>query len=117
MRILIVDQAPDQHTRLIEDLKNKSHDVLVARDGKEALDCFRKHYPQLIIAEDRLPDLSVVQFLSAFDQQSVRPKLVLMSDWPVQSRHCLRDPRINFILQKPFGAEEIWRFLRVKRTA
>ena len=56
-RILIVDDEPPIVDMLAYNLKRANYEVLIARDGQEALDKARREQPDLIILDLMLPRL------------------------------------------------------------
>lgn len=78
-RILIADDEPNILISLEYLMKREGYDVLVARDGQEALDLLRAHAPRLLLLDVMMPRKSgfeVCQELRADD--AIKDTLVLM---------------------------------------
>ncbi len=58
MKILIVDDEPDQRELLKGFLENQGYDVLCAADGREAISLFRKEPIQVVLLDQRMPDMN-----------------------------------------------------------
>ena len=55
MRVLVVDDDPDISNLLKHFLAGKGREVLVASDGIQGIDLFRKHHPDLVILDVMMP--------------------------------------------------------------
>ncbi|WP_326541116.1 response regulator transcription factor [Pseudorhodoferax sp.] len=78
-RILIADDEPNILISLEYLMKREGYEVLVARDGQEALDLLRAHAPRLVLLDVMMPRKSgfeVCQELRADD--ALKDTLVLM---------------------------------------
>ncbi len=56
-------------------LEKEGYDVSVAHDGQEALDITKKLEPDLILLDLRMPRVSGIQFLQAYDLKNKHPKV------------------------------------------
>jgi DNA-binding response OmpR family regulator len=78
-RILIADDEPNILISLEYLMKRAGYEVLLARDGQEALDVMRREHPSLVLLDVMMPlktGFEVCQELRADD--SLRDILVLM---------------------------------------
>jgi DNA-binding response OmpR family regulator len=78
-RILIADDEPNILISLEYLMKRQGHEVIVARDGQEALDLLRAHAPRLVLLDVMMPRKSgfeVCQELRA--DEALKDTLVLM---------------------------------------
>ncbi len=78
-KILIADDEPNIVISLEYLMKREGYDVLVARDGQEAIDTVRRERPRLVLLDVMMPRKSgfeVCQELRADEQ--VKDTLVLM---------------------------------------
>ncbi|MCK6432283.1 MAG: response regulator [Burkholderiaceae bacterium] len=78
-RILIADDEPNILISLEYLMKRAGYEVLLARDGQEALDMMRREHPSLVLLDVMMPlktGFEVCQELRADD--SLRDILVLM---------------------------------------
>lgn len=78
-KILIVDDEPNILVSLEYLMKREGFEVLLARDGQEALDVLRREHPRLVLLDVMMPRKSgfeVCQELRA--DEAIRDTLVLM---------------------------------------
>src|SRR3982750_1422734 len=57
MRILVADDSKTTRTLLTIALNHLGHDVLEAKNGKEAIEIFKEMYPDLIILDVMMGDM------------------------------------------------------------
>src|ERR1700730_1752385 len=58
LKILVVDDSP-VYRRLVEQSLAREHcTVLIAKNGRQALDLFGEHHPALVITDWTMPDIS-----------------------------------------------------------
>jgi two-component system response regulator VicR len=62
-KILIVEDERTLNEAYELILKKQGHDVEVAYNGDEALQVFKKHEPELILLDLRMPKMDGVEFL------------------------------------------------------
>src|SRR2546421_10447496 len=72
-KILIVDDEL-ANLRLLERLFQRSHQVVVATSGAEALKMLERHDIALIISDQRMPGMTGIEFLKRAAE--IRPKTV-----------------------------------------
>ena len=78
-RILIADDEPNILISLEYLMKRQGYEVLVARDGQEALDQLRAHRPQLVLLDVMMPRKSGFEVCSEVRaDEAIRDTLVLM---------------------------------------
>jgi DNA-binding response OmpR family regulator len=64
-KILIVDDEPALLRVYVEELSAEGHEVISARDGKEALAILSAENPQLVVMDIRMPQMDGVEALVA----------------------------------------------------
>jgi DNA-binding response OmpR family regulator len=78
-RILVADDEPNILISLEYLLKREGHEVLLARDGQEALDQLRAHHPQLLLLDVMMPRKSGFEVCSELRaDEALRGTRVLM---------------------------------------
>ncbi len=78
-RILVADDEPNILISLEYLLKREGHEVLLARDGQEALDQLRTHRPQLLLLDVMMPRKSGFEVCSELRaDEALRGTRVLM---------------------------------------
>lgn len=80
MKVLIVDDEPLVRLSLQRALAQRGHEVKVAADGAEGLDCWRAFQPELVYLDVLMPKLSGPELLKVLESEGRRAsKVVLMS--------------------------------------
>src|SRR5215510_9204432 len=64
-RVLIVDDEPSMRDMLRIVLRRDGFDVIVAANGREAIDLLQKDRVELLISDIRMPDVNGVEVLRA----------------------------------------------------
>ena len=78
-KVLIADDEPNILISLEYLMKRQGYEVLVARDGQEALDQLRAHRPQLVLLDVMMPRKSGFEVCSELRaDEAIRDTLVLM---------------------------------------
>lgn len=86
-KILIVEdeQALNEAYEMI--LQHSGYDVETAFDGREALDKVNAAAPDIILLDLKMPSMDGIQFLEAYQPQSIRkhrPKIIVFSNFDLQ---------------------------------
>jgi two-component system response regulator PilR (NtrC family) len=107
-RILVVDDERSMRELLAIVLKREGHDVLLAENGRRAIDLLDKEPVELLISDVKMPDVSGVQVLAA--AQRVNPDIIgimitayASTDTAVEA---LRLGAYDY-LSKPFNVDEL----------
>jgi DNA-binding response OmpR family regulator len=78
-RILVADDEPNIVVSLEYLMKREGYEVLVARDGREALETIRKARPQLVLLDANMPQMSGFEVCEAVRADAqVRDTRILM---------------------------------------
>jgi len=85
--ILIVEDEQTLNSAYQTILKQEGYKVFAAYDGEEALEIAQKNKIDLILLDLRMPKMSGIEFLKAYDvkNQKKRPKIVVFSNLDMQS--------------------------------
>ncbi|HEX7498076.1 MAG TPA: response regulator transcription factor [Candidatus Limnocylindrales bacterium] len=75
--ILVVDDERTLRETLAEGLEEEGYTVFQAADGREAVEAFRKHHPDLILLDLMLPELSGTEVCRIIRAESGVPILML----------------------------------------
>ena len=79
VRILVADDAPNIVVSLEYMLKREGYEVLVARDGREALETIRSARPELVLLDANMPQMSGFEVCEAVRADArVRETRILM---------------------------------------
>jgi DNA-binding response OmpR family regulator len=95
-RILIVDDEPPIVDLLAYNLKQANHQVLIARDGEEALALARREQPELIILDLMLPRLDGLEVCRALRRECDVPIIMLTA----------RDGEVDRVVGLELGADD-----------
>jgi len=95
-RILVVDDEPPIVDVLVYNLERASYEVIVARDGEEALAIARREQPDLIILDLMLPQLDGLEVCRALRRERDVPIIMLTA----------RDAEIDRVVGLELGADD-----------
>jgi len=95
-RILVVDDEPPIVDVLVYNLERANYQVLVARDGGEALDVARREEPDLIILDLMLPVVDGLDVCRALRREREVPIIMLTA----------RDAEIDRVVGLELGADD-----------
>ena len=107
MRILLVDDDAALVRSLAIGLRTQGHEVLVARDGRTALQAAREDDPDLLVLDLGLPDLSGPEVIRRVRSWTGLPIIVLSARSDSQDKVQALDLGADDYVTKPFGLEEL----------
>jgi two-component system, sensor histidine kinase and response regulator len=106
--VLVVEDDPWIQWMIADDLADRGHNVLTARDGKEALGRLRNSRPDVIVLDLMLPRLNGWEFLERY--QAVTGGSAI----PIVVVSAVRNPDLPAVsnevvtcLPKPFDVEQL----------
>ncbi len=112
-RILIVEDEAKIARFLTLELAHEGYEVIVANNGRIALDSFEKEAPDLIILDLMLPELSGIEVCRRIRQSSDMPILMLTAKDDVSDKVMGLDMGADDYMTKPFAIEELLARIRV----
>lgn len=85
-KILIIEDEASLSEAYAMLLGQAKYEVMVAHDGKQALDTINSWQPQLILLDLRMPIMDGVAFLKEFDRPHKHPdvKVIVLSNYDMQ---------------------------------
>jgi two-component system response regulator VicR len=95
-RILVVDDEPPIVDVLVYNLERANYDVLVARDGLEALALARRERPDLVVLDLMLPELDGLEVCRALRRECDVPIIMLTA----------RDSEVDRVVGLELGADD-----------
>ncbi len=95
-RILVVDDEPPIVDVLVYNLERANYEVLVARDGVEALAVARRERPDLIVLDLMLPELDGLEVCRALRRECDVPIIMLTA----------RDTEVDRVVGLELGADD-----------
>ena len=110
-RVLVVDENLENRMLLRELLANAGFEVGEAENGAEAIACFQKWSPQLILMEMRLPGkdgYAAVQQIKATEQGRQTPIIMVTASIFAESRQAALACGANAYICKPFKEQELF---------
>ena len=105
--MLVIDDDPDILQTLGLCLSSEGYRVLMAANGKEALDILEREHPSVILLDLMMPVMDGWQFVAELDHRGQRdvPLLILSADRSVQGH--AQQLRASGHLAKPFDLDEL----------
>jgi two-component system KDP operon response regulator KdpE len=107
VRILLVDDDPTLRQTLAIGLRAEGHEVLLAADGRSALQAATEDQPDLMVLDLGLPDLSGVEVLRELRSWSRLPVVVLSARDGSEDKVEVLDLGADDYVTKPFGVAEL----------
>ncbi len=120
LRLLIVDDNADTAGALAKLLRRAGHEVAVAHDGLEALDCARRQSPEVVILDIGLPGMDGYEVARRLREELARDELLMIAvtgyGQDQDREHALQNG-FDHHLVKPVDITELKRLLVRKNTA
>ncbi|MFW5798427.1 MAG: response regulator [Planctomycetota bacterium] len=110
MQILIVEDDPTTRQSLVLPLERKGFEVLVAEDGREALEVLHESSCRLVITDWEMPRLSGLEFCRTLRQRTQEAYVyVLMLTCKEGSNNIIEamDAGVDDFITKPVGVAEL----------
>ena len=105
--ILVVDDERTLRETLAEGLEEEGYVVFQAADGREAVEAFRRHHPDLILLDLMLPELSGIEVCRIIRAESGVPILMLTAkSAEIDKVVCLELGADDYVT-KPFSFREL----------
>jgi two-component system KDP operon response regulator KdpE len=107
VKVLLVDDDATLRQTLAIGLRAEGHDVLLAADGRSALQAVTEDQPDLVVLDLGLPDLSGVEVLRQLRTWSRLPVVVLSARDGSSDKVEALDLGADDYVTKPFGTDEL----------
>jgi two-component system KDP operon response regulator KdpE len=107
VKVLLVDDDATLRQTLAIGLRAEGHEVLLAADGRSALQAVTEDQPDLLVLDLGLPDLSGVEVLRQLRTWSRLPVVVLSARDGSHDKVEALDVGADDYVTKPFGTEEL----------
>ena len=109
-KVLIVDDEPYM-LRIIEmSLRKGGHQLIVGRNGREAVDLARREQPQAIVMDVQMPEMDGLQALRELrivPETAETPVIMLTARGQVITRQEAAASGANLFLTKPFSPTQL----------
>ena len=111
-RVLVVDDEPQIVRALVVNLRARGYDVMVARDGRSALQAAAQHPPDLVVLDLGLPDIEGTEVINGLRGWTTVPIIVLTGRTDQVQKIAALDSGADDYVTKPFGIEELFARMR-----
>lgn len=113
--ILLVEDDDSARITIQEILELLNYQVLLAENGREALDLFtwHEHEVALVLSDLMMPDLRGEELFAALKAKDSSVKMIAMTGYPLskQSQALLEEGRVEWIV-KPFSIQQLAQTVR-----
>jgi OmpR family response regulator RpaB len=106
-KILVVDDEMSIRQILETRLSIRGYNVILAQDGEEALDLFRKEQPDLVILDIMLPKIDGYEVCSEIRKDSPVPIIMLTALGDISDRVMGLELGADDYVMKPFSPKEL----------
>lgn len=106
-KILVIEDDPGIATFLKTTISTAGYDVLIAKDGKTALQMISSHCPDCILLDLGLPDMDGSDIIRDVRNWTQIPILVISARSMEQDKAAALDSGADDYMTKPFGAIEL----------
>lgn len=107
MRVLLADDDRQMVRALTISLQAQGYEVIVAHDGREALDAATHQHPELIVLDLGMPGLTGVEVITAVRGWSAMPILVVSGRAESWDKVDALDAGADDYVTKPFAIDEL----------
>jgi two-component system KDP operon response regulator KdpE len=107
VKVLVVDDDATLRRTLEIGLRAADHEVLIAADGRSAVQAVGEDKPDVVVLDLGLPDLSGVEILRRIRAGSTIPVVVLSARAESSEKVQALDLGADDYVTKPFGMEEL----------
>jgi two-component system response regulator FlrC len=111
-RILVADDEPQMQLAIHATLSRSGHEVTVVSDGKKALEALDDNSFDLIISDQRMPEMTGQQVLAELQSRSIATPFIMITahGTVTDAVEAMQLGAADFIM-KPFTAEELERIV------
>jgi two-component system response regulator PilR (NtrC family) len=105
-RILIVDDERSMREMLAILLRREGHDVVVAENGRRAIDCLNQRPFDVVVSDARMPDIDGIQVLR--HARSINPSVIAIMITAFGSADLIKGVEqlgVTDYVEKPFNTE------------
>jgi DNA-binding response OmpR family regulator len=108
-RILVIDDEPDTRAMLEQILKRAGYEVVLAKDGREGMECYRRSPADLVITDLYMPNQDGVATIRELRSCFATVAIIAMTGRPGTGTmlSIAQNATDVGILQKPFLPDEL----------
>jgi DNA-binding NtrC family response regulator len=107
VRILVVDDEPDLRDVISSRLQLEGGDVMVAENGKSAIEVMKDHQFDAIVSDIRMPGGNGMELLESLRAGQSRPAFILISGFSDISTKDAMARGAQALLVKPFDLDDM----------
>jgi CheY-like chemotaxis protein len=108
MRVLVIEDNADLRDYLRQALKLEGHEVLSARNGKEALGMLDGQAFDAVITDLFMPEMDGIETIAALRRRLPEARVIAISGRPgVDYLTVARELGVRHTLRKPFELDEL----------
>jgi two-component system response regulator AtoC len=107
MTILVVDDEPMVQFLLQSVLQDEGHRVLVASNGREALQLLENEAVDLLITDTHMPMMSGIMLVQVVHRHYPTLPIIVMDSYPDAFAESATDGKVFATLVKPFDLNEV----------
>ena len=82
IKILCVDDDPGLRHLYQEELSEEGYEVILAKDGKQAMEKFKEQKPQAVVLDIRMPMMNGIETLNAMLSKDRQTPVILNTAFP-----------------------------------
>ncbi|PSH61710.1 two-component system response regulator [Phyllobacterium brassicacearum] len=115
LKVLVADDEPNIVVSLEFMMKREGYEVLVARDGRQALEAIRRERPQLVLLDAMMPGMSGFDVCEAVRaDEAVRDTQILMLTAKGRDTDVARGVGVgaDAYMTKPFSTRDLMQKVR-----
>ena len=117
MKILVVDDNQDAAVSLHELLSLQGHEVEIALNGLEALQCYSDHPVQLVLMDIKMPVMDGIEATRRLLEIDSKARIVMVTGNTVkEDLRTATDMGIAGIIRKPFDAGELFALIETEHS-
>jgi two-component system alkaline phosphatase synthesis response regulator PhoP len=106
-KILVVDDKPELRTLLKSYLTQEDFEVVVAKDGQEAMYVARYEKPDLIVLDLMMPEMSGYDFMRLYSREADTPIIILTAKLEENDKVLGLELGADDYVTKPFSPREL----------
>jgi signal transduction histidine kinase/ActR/RegA family two-component response regulator len=107
-RILVIDDEDSVREILSEILKVKGHKVVVASDGEEGVERFKKETFDLVFTDLGMPKISGWEVGKIIKEMNPEVPIIMITGWGMElSKEKMSESGIDLIVSKPFQFDQV----------
>lgn len=112
-QILLVDDELSIQRAMAPLLRSRGYGVMLAANGRDALESFERERPDLVILDLGLPDIDGIEVCRRVRERADTPILILSARGSEAEKVAALDQGADDYVTKPFGPEELMARVRV----